>query len=68
METKPPRKVDRETGEILESRPDKGFATNPAKQVWEPDLTVLSTPVRKVFEKRKRKMPQILKNATEGRM
>lgn len=68
VETKPPRKVDRETGEILESRPDKGFATNPAKQVWEPDLTVLSTPVRKVFEKRKRKMPQILKNATDGRM
>lgn len=68
VETKPPRKVDRETGEILESRPDKGFATNPAKQVWEPDLTVLSTPVRKVFEKRKRKMPQILKNTTDGRM
>lgn len=68
VETKPPRKVDQETGEILESRPDKGFATNPAKQVWEPDLTVLSTPVRKVFEKRKRKMPQILKNATDGRM
>lgn len=68
VETKPPRKVDWETGEILESRPDKGFATNPAKQVWEPDLTVLSTPVRKVFEKRKRKMPQILKNATDGRM
>lgn len=68
VETKPPRKVDRETGEILESRPDKGFATNPAKQVWEPDLTVLSTQVRKVFEKRKRKMPQILKNATDGRM
>lgn len=68
VETKPPRKVDRETGEILESRPDKGFATNPAKQVWEPDLTVLSTPVRKVFEKRKRKMPQVLKNATDGRM
>lgn len=68
VETKPPRKVDRETGEILESRPDKGFATNPAKQVWEPDLTVLSTPVRKVFEKRKRKMLQILKNATDGRM
>lgn len=68
VETKPPRKVDRETGEILESRPDKGFATNPAKQVWEPDLTVLSTPVRKVFEKRKRKMPKILKNATDGRM
>lgn len=68
VETKPPRKVDRETGEILESRPDKGFATNPAKQVWEPDLTVLSTPVRKVFEKRKRKMPQILKNVTDGRM
>lgn len=68
VETKPPRKVDWETGEILESRPDKGFATNPAKQVWEPDLTVLSTPVRKVFEKRKRKMPQILKNTTDGRM
>lgn len=68
VETKPPRKVDQETGEILESRPDKGFATNPAKQVWEPDLTVLSTPVRKVFEKRKRKMPQILKNTTDGRM
>lgn len=68
VETKSPRKVDQETGEILESRPDKGFATNPAKQVWEPDLTVLSTPVRKVFEKRKRKMPQILKNATDGRM
>ena len=68
VETKPPRKVDRETGEILESRPDKGFAMNPAKQVWEPDLTVLSTPVRKVFEKRKRKMPQILKNTTDGRM
>ena len=68
VETKPPRKVDRETGEILESRPDKGFATNPAKQVWEPDLTVLSTPVRKVFEKRKRKMPNILKNTTDGRM
>ena len=68
VETKPPRKVDWETGEILESRPDKGFATNPAKQVWEPDVTVLSTPVRKVFEKRKRKMPQILKNTTDGRM
>lgn len=68
VETKPPRKVDWETGEILESRPDKGFATNTAKQVWEPDLTVLSTPVRKVFEKRKRKMPQILKNTTDGRM
>lgn len=68
VETKPPRKVDQETGEILESRPDKGFATNPARQVWEPDLTVLSTPVRKVFEKRKRKMPQILKNTTDGRM
>lgn len=68
VETKSPRKVDQETGEILESRPDKGFATNPAKQVWEPDLTVLSTPVRKVFEKRKRKMLQILKNATDGRM
>lgn len=63
VETGPPREVDTRTGEIKEIRPDKGFAVNPARHAWEPDMEALSGAVRGVFEKEMHKTPSTLKNS-----
>lgn len=54
VQTKVPRAVDHETGEILEGMetPDKGFVMNPAKSVYKPDMTHISRPLREIYRRR----------------
>lgn len=49
---KPPYEVDYGTGEIQYLFPDKGFSSNPAKDVWKPDMEKLN-PVLKDILKQK---------------
>lgn len=50
VETKPPRSVDTETGEIGGMlTPDKGFSMNPAKMAYKPDLTNVDRPLREIY-------------------
>lgn len=47
-----PYEVDYGTGEIKTRMPDKGFSGNPAKGMWEPDLSGLSPALRKIYRGR----------------
>lgn len=53
VQTRPPRRVDFSTGEIIDLKPDKGFSMNPAKEVYRPDLTNISRPLREIYRRRK---------------
>lgn len=44
-----PYELDRETGELKASFPDKGFSNNPAKTVWKPDMEQISAPLTEAF-------------------
>lgn len=47
-----PYEIDYSTGEIIDKKPDKGFSNNPAKVVYKPDLSNISQPLKKIFNKR----------------
>lgn len=49
VQAKTPVITDPETGEIGLLSPDKGFAVNPAKQEWKPDMGKLSPSVRRAY-------------------
>jgi len=53
VETKMPYNVDLFTGEIKPIFPDKGFSNNPAKDVWQPDMSNLSLQLRSLYRERK---------------
>lgn len=44
-----PKSWDKETGEILQMSPDKGFGVNPAT-AWEPDLSRFDEDVKKAYQ------------------
>lgn len=51
VETAAPNLVDYTTGEIKIPFPDSGFSNNPAKEEWKPDMTNISSPLQKIYEK-----------------
>lgn len=53
VDDKAPYEVDYGTGEIRMVMPDKGFSGNPAKGMWEPDLSGISPALRKAYRSRK---------------
>lgn len=53
----PPMVLDRETGEIRMLMPDAGFAHNPAKETYKPDMTAINRPLRELFAERERRKP-----------
>ena len=53
VRTMPPRTVDYSTGEIIDIHPDKGFSMNPAKEVYRPDLSNISRPLKAIYRRRK---------------
>ncbi len=52
VESEAPYDVDYSTGEILYKFPDKGFSNNPAKAAFQPDMTNISKPLRKLYKER----------------
>lgn len=55
VETQAPHEVDYTTGEIFFRYPDKGFSGNPAKAEWQPDMSKLSPPLKKILKQREKK-------------
>lgn len=49
VQKKPPVSVDADTGEIGMLMPDEGFAYNPARRDWKPDVSRFAPSVRKAF-------------------
>lgn len=58
LETKPPIKIDKGTGEIGFASPDKGFSNNPAKQKWKPDASALRPDVGAAYKEAKKEAAQ----------
>ncbi len=52
VETKPPQEVDYDTGEIRMVTPDAGFSCNPAKTVWKPDMSGISSELKRLYRER----------------
>lgn len=46
---RPPLEVDTATGRLKDALPDKGFTTNPGKELWQPELSGLSPGVREAY-------------------
>lgn len=49
IQTQPPVTVDVGTGEIKALRPDKGFASNPARDAWRPDVSKFTPAIRSAY-------------------
>lgn len=47
-----PLVLNKETGELTMPMPDKGFASNPAKNTYKPDLSKIDRPLRDVFREK----------------
>ena len=58
VSTMPPYELDVDTGEMKIQYPDKGFSNNPAKRAWKPDLTGMSSGVKKAYQDRKKSFGQ----------
>ena len=65
VETKIPYNVDFSTGEIKPVYPDKGFSNNPAKSMWQPDMSKLSPQLKKLYQERKQQKKEQDKNAPD---
>lgn len=51
LSTRPPFRTDEKAGRVEFIRPDKGFANNPAKDAWKPDLSGFRKDIRRVLER-----------------
>lgn len=49
VQTQPPVTVDVGTGEIKALRPNKGFASNPARDAWKPDVSKFTPAIRSAY-------------------
>lgn len=56
-----PYDIDKDTGEILPSFPDKGFSRNPAKKDWKPDLSGITKDLKDIYLQQRYKAPKQLK-------